>query len=137
MVTGYWRGLGISLNLNRKGDYILFSVQGLKKTPVGSYKEIEDRMAEGTANRTVAATKMNATSRLRSYTFWILNPPDSRIIFSAHKIKIHALPFASNYATEMAHVIIRCYYLKHLISVEHIQWLNLHLLRRLRPGVQT
>ncbi|KAL5254991.1 hypothetical protein ACHWQZ_G014439 [Mnemiopsis leidyi] len=39
-----------------------FFVQGLEKTPVGSYKEIEDRMAEGTANRTVAATKMNATS---------------------------------------------------------------------------
>ena len=39
------------------------SVQGLKKVPVGSYQEIEDRMAEGTANRTVAATKMNATSR--------------------------------------------------------------------------
>ena len=44
----------------------LFSVQGLKKMPVGSYKEIEDRMAEGTANRTVAATKMNATSRYYS-----------------------------------------------------------------------
>ena len=39
------------------------SVQGLKKTPVGSYLEIEERMAEGTANRTVASTKMNATSR--------------------------------------------------------------------------
>ncbi|XP_063682440.1 kinesin-like protein KIF28P isoform X2 [Bolinopsis microptera] len=39
-----------------------FFVQGLKKTPVGSYIEIEERMAEGTANRTVASTKMNATS---------------------------------------------------------------------------
>jgi hypothetical protein len=50
-------------NINFNVNARLLSVQGLKKTPVGSYKEIEDRMAEGTANRTVAATKMNATSR--------------------------------------------------------------------------
>lgn len=30
--------------------------------PVGSYEAIESKMAEGTQNRTVAATKMNATS---------------------------------------------------------------------------
>ncbi|KAK3716103.1 hypothetical protein QZH41_019651 [Actinostola sp. cb2023] len=39
-----------------------FFVQGLKKLAVGSYKEIEKRTDEGTANRTVAATQMNATS---------------------------------------------------------------------------
>eukprot|EP00050_Salpingoeca_kvevrii_P021558 m.112316 g.112316 ORF g.112316 m.112316 type:complete len:1027 (-) comp9395_c0_seq1:200-3280(-) len=39
-----------------------FFVQGLKMVPVGSYREIELRMQEGTSNRTVAATKMNATS---------------------------------------------------------------------------
>ncbi|PAA68256.1 hypothetical protein BOX15_Mlig015918g1 [Macrostomum lignano] len=39
-----------------------FYVHGLKKMPVGSYKEIEQRMEQGTSNRTVAATNMNATS---------------------------------------------------------------------------
>ncbi|XP_074645604.1 kinesin-like protein KIF28 isoform X2 [Tubulanus polymorphus] len=40
----------------------LFYVQNLKKVPVGSYVEIERRMEQGTANRTVASTNMNATS---------------------------------------------------------------------------
>ncbi|XP_071824596.1 kinesin-like protein KIF28 isoform X3 [Apostichopus japonicus] len=40
----------------------LFYCQGLKNVPVGSYKEIEGKIDEGTANRTVAATQMNATS---------------------------------------------------------------------------
>jgi kinesin family protein 1 len=39
-----------------------FYAQGLKRAPVGSYKEIERRIDEGTANRTVASTNMNATS---------------------------------------------------------------------------
>ncbi|XP_075250028.1 kinesin-like protein KIF28 isoform X4 [Convolutriloba macropyga] len=39
-----------------------FYVDNLKKVPVGSYKEIEARMDEGTKNRTVASTNMNATS---------------------------------------------------------------------------
>lgn len=39
-----------------------FYAQGLKKIPVGSFKEIEHRIEEGTANRTVASTNMNATS---------------------------------------------------------------------------
>ena len=39
-----------------------FYVQGLKFVAVGSYKEIEARTEEGTANRTVACTQMNATS---------------------------------------------------------------------------
>ncbi len=39
-----------------------FFVQGLSKVQVHSYSEIERRIAEGTANRTLAATKMNATS---------------------------------------------------------------------------
>jgi kinesin family member 1 len=39
-----------------------FYAQNLKKIPVGSYKEIEARIDEGTSNRTVAATNMNATS---------------------------------------------------------------------------
>ncbi|CAK8695890.1 unnamed protein product [Clavelina lepadiformis] len=40
----------------------LFYVEKLKKVAVGSYNEIERRMEEGTANRTVASTQMNATS---------------------------------------------------------------------------
>ena len=32
--------------------------------PVGSYKEIKMRMDEGDRQRTIAATKMNDTSRL-------------------------------------------------------------------------
>lgn len=39
-----------------------FYAQGLKRVPVGSYGEIERRIEEGTANRTVASTNMNATS---------------------------------------------------------------------------
>ncbi|KAH9515666.1 Kinesin-like protein kif28p [Bulinus truncatus] len=40
----------------------MFYVQDLKKVPVGSYAEIEMRMEQGTSNRTVASTNMNATS---------------------------------------------------------------------------
>ncbi|KAK2181347.1 hypothetical protein NP493_403g07034 [Ridgeia piscesae] len=40
----------------------IFYVQDLKKVPVGSYKEIEQRIEQGTAARTVASTNMNATS---------------------------------------------------------------------------
>ncbi|XP_035680262.1 kinesin-like protein KIF28P isoform X3 [Branchiostoma floridae] len=40
----------------------LFYVVGLKKVAVGSYAEIDKRTQEGTANRTVASTNMNATS---------------------------------------------------------------------------
>lgn len=39
-----------------------FYVQGLIRVPVANYDEIDRKMNEGTANRTVAATNMNATS---------------------------------------------------------------------------
>eukprot|EP00041_Stephanoeca_diplocostata_P034784 m.1203739 g.1203739 ORF g.1203739 m.1203739 type:complete len:1155 (-) comp24579_c0_seq15:3325-6789(-) len=39
-----------------------FYVDGLSKVPVASYEEIANMMDTGTANRTVAATQMNATS---------------------------------------------------------------------------
>ncbi|EDV26227.1 uncharacterized protein TRIADDRAFT_23272, partial [Trichoplax adhaerens] len=39
-----------------------FYVEELKNVPVTSYKDIENRMEEGTRNRTIAATNMNATS---------------------------------------------------------------------------
>ena len=34
----------------------------LSSVAVKNYKDIEDRMAEGTKNRTIASTNMNATS---------------------------------------------------------------------------
>ena len=40
-----------------------FYADGLTVQPVKDYKDIEMRMEEGTKNRTVAATNMNATSR--------------------------------------------------------------------------
>ena len=40
-----------------------FYADGLITVPVSEYKDIEQRMEEGTRNRTVAATNMNATSR--------------------------------------------------------------------------
>ncbi|CAH1773103.1 unnamed protein product [Owenia fusiformis] len=39
-----------------------FYADGLTFAPVNSYKQIEEQMEEGTTNRTVAATNMNATS---------------------------------------------------------------------------
>ncbi|XP_071941853.1 kinesin-like protein KIF28P [Antedon mediterranea] len=39
-----------------------FYAEGLRTVPVNSYNDIENRMEEGTRNRTVAATQMNATS---------------------------------------------------------------------------
>ena len=40
-----------------------FYADGLTVQPVKDYADIERRMDEGTKNRTVAATNMNATSR--------------------------------------------------------------------------
>lgn len=39
-----------------------FYPQGLRLVPVGNYSDIERRVTEGTENRTIAATNMNATS---------------------------------------------------------------------------
>ena len=38
-------------------------MEGLLSVAVKDYKDIEGRMNEGTKNRTVASTNMNATSR--------------------------------------------------------------------------
>ncbi len=46
-------------NHPKKGFY----AEGLIVQPVKDYKDIEMRMEEGTKNRTVASTNMNATSR--------------------------------------------------------------------------
>jgi len=47
-----------------KGLYqiVNFIAEGLKITRVNSYDEIEHLMTQGTINRTVASTNMNATS---------------------------------------------------------------------------
>ena len=52
--------LGLSVRQHPTSGY--FYPQGLRIVPVGSYNDIECRMAEGTENRTIAATNMNATS---------------------------------------------------------------------------
>ncbi|CAL1536203.1 unnamed protein product [Lymnaea stagnalis] len=49
-----------------------FYVEGLLIVPVRSYKDIEQKMDEGTRNRTVAATNMNATSS-RAHTIVGIN----------------------------------------------------------------
>ncbi|TGZ56453.1 hypothetical protein CRM22_010166 [Opisthorchis felineus] len=46
----------------RQSPSMGFYVQGLTQIPVGSYKEVEQRMKQGTAKRTIAATNMNETS---------------------------------------------------------------------------
>ena len=40
----------------------LITADGLKEYMVGSYEEIDAKIEEGTVNRTVASTNMNATS---------------------------------------------------------------------------
>lgn len=49
-----------------------FYAQGLRVVPVGNYQDIERRMTEGTENRTIAATNMNATSS-RAHTVVMIN----------------------------------------------------------------
>lgn len=41
---------------------VTIPVDQLSSVAVKNYKDIEDRMAEGTKNRTIASTNMNATS---------------------------------------------------------------------------
>lgn len=66
-----------------------FYVQDLSSAPVNSYKEIEAKINEGTKQRTIAATNMNATSSRLTY-LTIKNYNYSNIIlqftFRAHTI---------------------------------------------------
>ncbi|XP_065183829.1 kinesin-like protein KIF28 [Sycon ciliatum] len=50
------------LKIRQNPSQGMFYVPDLRKVPVASYEEIEKRMSEGTNNRTVASTNMNATS---------------------------------------------------------------------------
>jgi kinesin family protein 1 len=52
--------LGLPVRQHPTSGY--FYPQGLRVVPVGSYNDIERRVTEGTENRTIAATNMNATS---------------------------------------------------------------------------
>jgi len=45
-----------------KTDWSFILADGLKEVMVSSFKDINSRMDEGTVNRTVASTNMNATS---------------------------------------------------------------------------
>ena len=58
-----------------KPDWIkihFFAADGLKEFMVGSYEEISAKMEEGTLNRTIASTNMNATSS-RAHTMVGIN----------------------------------------------------------------
>lgn len=46
----------------RENKTIGFYVEHLSKYPVNSYETIESRMEEGSKNRTIASTQMNASS---------------------------------------------------------------------------
>ena len=59
---------------NQTGSKLIFffAADGLKEFMVGSYEEISAKMEEGTINRTVASTNMNATSS-RAHTIVGIN----------------------------------------------------------------
>ena len=50
-------------NIGIHFHHIFFSVESLITAPVNNYSQIDNRIQEGTRNRTVASTNMNATSR--------------------------------------------------------------------------
>jgi len=63
--VGYWesgvrQGLG---TLDETTCLNVVLVEQLMTVPVNSYTEIDSKINEGTKNRTVASTNMNATSR--------------------------------------------------------------------------
>ena len=49
-----------------------FAVEGLTSAVVRSHLEVEDYLVEGTKNRTIAATNMNATSS-RAHTIFTIH----------------------------------------------------------------
>mmetsp|Transcript_46333 Transcript_46333/g.79913 ORF Transcript_46333/g.79913 Transcript_46333/m.79913 type:complete len:1029 (-) Transcript_46333:99-3185(-) len=53
-------------------------VEGLRKSPVSSYEQIQELMNRGTRNRTVAATQMNETSS-RAHTIFIITVTQTRV----------------------------------------------------------
>jgi hypothetical protein len=71
---GFYRNDDLTLKYYIFISYNIYFIiaQGLQKTMVGSYAEITKLMDEGTANRTIAATNMNATSS-RAHTIVTVN----------------------------------------------------------------
>lgn len=59
------------LKIRRKKGVGVY-IPGLKDEPVATYKQIDKKMQEGTMNRTVASTKMNATSSRAHTIFGIM-----------------------------------------------------------------
>jgi len=53
-------------------------VEGLKKSPVSTYEQIQEIMNSGTRNRTVAATQMNETSS-RAHTIFIITVTQTQV----------------------------------------------------------
>lgn len=52
--------------------FVSFIVEGLTSAVVRSHLEVEDYLVEGTKNRTIAATNMNATSS-RAHTIFTIH----------------------------------------------------------------
>ncbi|UJR26288.1 hypothetical protein I4U23_007626 [Adineta vaga] len=71
---------GLSVRQHPTSGY--FYPQGIRVVPVGSYIDIEHRITEGTENRTIAATNMNATSS-RAHT--VVTIYFDQFIKSAHE----------------------------------------------------
>jgi kinesin family protein 1 len=61
-------------------------VEGLKSSPVSSYSQIDLLMAQGTKNRTIAATNMNETSS-RAHTIFMVRLTQTRVTGSAAELK--------------------------------------------------
>ncbi|VDK36018.1 unnamed protein product [Taenia asiatica] len=78
-----------------------FFVQGLKIVPVGSYSDIEERMKQGTANRTIAATNMNATSS-RAHTLVCISFDQITSVNGATKRLSSAINFVDLAGSERA-----------------------------------
>jgi len=81
-------------------------VEGLKSSPVSSYEQIEHLMAEGTRNRTIAATNMNATSS-RAHTCFMVKITQTRIVKDMHGevIRINSLSSKEVKVTERTSII--------------------------------
>ena len=69
-MTKYQKQKNYQTRLDQNSSF--FAADGLKEFMVGSYEEISAKMEEGTINRTVASTNMNATSS-RAHTIVGIN----------------------------------------------------------------
>ena len=79
----------------------LFYVGDLKKVAVGSYEEIDRRIEEGTANRTVASTQMNATSS-RAHTVVTIEFTQKKMVDGNEMAKQSVMNFVDLAGSERA-----------------------------------